>query len=138
METTVPETSGMSVSGDPVSCCGAATVGVSDPVASSSEVDEASTSISITAITVPTATTSSCLNKIFFTTPATGEGISESTLSVAISSRTSSSSIRSPSFTNQFVMVASSILSPILGIIISKLAMLKYFGCGVVFINSMV
>jgi hypothetical protein len=48
--------------------------------------------------------------------PATGEGTSLSTLSVAISKTASSNSIRSPGFFSQRKMVASMILSPILGI----------------------
>jgi len=44
--------------------------------------------------------------------PATGEGISLSTLSVATSSNGSSTSTRSPGAFNHLVMVASSMLSP--------------------------
>src|SRR5437763_11145941 len=52
-----------------------------------------------------------------FSTPAAGEGISVSTLSVETSSNGSSASTRSPSFFNQRVTVPSETLSPRRGIV---------------------
>ena len=65
--------------------------------------------------TDPTSITSPSLNKTFFKIPEHGAGTSESTLSVAISTIGSSSSITSPTAFNHVVMVASATLSPILG-----------------------
>src|SRR5260370_39425455 len=56
---------------------------------------------------------------ISFNTPAAGEGISASTLSVDISKSGSSRSTFSPGFFRHFVMVPSKILSPIWGITMS-------------------
>src|SRR5271165_6836451 len=53
---------------------------------------------------------------ISFSTPAEGEGISASTLSVEISNRGSSRSTLSPGFLSHLVMVPSKMLSPIWGI----------------------
>jgi hypothetical protein len=52
--------------------------------------------------------------------PSNGEGISESTLSVAISRTVSSILIESPSFLVHLIIVASATLSPILGIVNSN------------------
>src|SRR5215469_7424570 len=56
---------------------------------------------------------------ISFNTPAEGEGISASTLSVEISKRGSSRSILSPGFLSHLVMVPSKMLSPIWGMMTS-------------------
>src|SRR5258707_13982969 len=56
---------------------------------------------------------------ISFKTPADGEGISASTLSVEISKRGSSRSTLSPGFLSHLVMVPSKMLSPIWGITMS-------------------
>src|SRR6266481_5162921 len=56
---------------------------------------------------------------ISFRTPAEGEGISASTLSVEISKRGSSRSTLSPGFLSHLVMVPSKMLSPIWGITMS-------------------
>src|SRR5205085_570721 len=58
-------------------------------------------------------------------TPATGAGISVSTLSVEISNSGSSRSTRSPFFFSHFVRVPSTILSPIWGITISVIRILR-------------
>ena len=72
-------------------------------------------SVSIIAITAPTFTISPSLNNVFTNVPATGEGTSESTLSVAISNTDSSASIASPAAFTHLMMVASATLSPIFG-----------------------
>src|SRR5271169_2923603 len=59
------------------------------------------------------------LTFISFSTPAEGEGISASTLSVEISKSGSSRSTLSPGFFSHLVMVPSKILSPIWGITMS-------------------
>ena len=59
-------------------------------------------SVAITAITFPIPTTSSTLNNIWLMTPLAGEGISESTLSVAISRIVSSASTESPTCFDPF------------------------------------
>jgi hypothetical protein len=56
---------------------------------------------------------------ISFSTPAEGDGISASTLSVEISKSGSSRSTLSPGFLSHLVMVPSKMLSPIWGITIS-------------------
>src|SRR5215469_16727155 len=56
---------------------------------------------------------------ISLSTPAEGEGISASTLSVEISKRGSSRSTLSPGFLSHLVMVPSKMLSPIWGIMMS-------------------
>ena len=63
-------------------------------------------SVSITAILVFTGTTSPSLKRISERTPAAGEGISESTLSVEISSMTSSFATVSPGPLSHFEIVA--------------------------------
>ena len=64
---------------------------------------------------VPTSTVSSSWTKIASMTPATGDGISVSTLSVETSSSGSSTSTRSPTFFSQRVTVPSVTLSPSAG-----------------------
>ena len=71
----------------------------------------------ITAITAPTAITESCAALISNKTPATGEGISVSTLSVETSTMASSTLITSPTFFNQRVTVPSVTDSPSWGIV---------------------
>src|ERR1700752_3694844 len=56
---------------------------------------------------------------ISFRTPAEGEGISASTLSVEISKRGSSRSTLSPGFLSHLVIVPSKMLSPLWGITMS-------------------
>ena len=87
---------------------------------------DASVLISMMAMAVPTATTSPSLAKIFFKIPPCVAGTSVSTLSVATSNTDSSASMESPSFLSQVRMVPSMILSPILGMSISTLAMLIF------------
>src|SRR6185369_11085107 len=70
----------------------------------------------ITARSPPTSTVSSSPATIRSSTPAAGEGISVSTLSVETSSRGSSTSTRSPSCLSQRVTVPSVTLSPRAGI----------------------
>ncbi len=67
---------------------------------------------SITASCAPTSTVSSSPTAISRSTPAAGEGISVSTLSVDTSRSGSSASTRSPSFFSQRVTVPSVTLSP--------------------------
>ena len=64
---------------------------------------------------VPTSTVSSSATRIASITPATGDGISVSTLSVETSSSGSSTSTRSPTFFSQRVTVPSVTLSPSAG-----------------------
>ena len=66
----------------------------------------------ITAMTPPTGITESCAALISNKTPATGEGISVSTLSVETSTMASSTLITSPTFFNQRVTVPSVTDSP--------------------------
>src|SRR5690606_12642158 len=103
--------------------------GMSDATASSSIVptssgrllsslacaSSSSPSVSMIAITSPTCATSLSEKRCSLRIPDTGEGTSESTLSVAISNTGSSSSIESPGCFNHFTTVASDTLSPILG-----------------------
>ena len=79
---------------------GAGALGVADPASP------------ITAITPPTGITESCAALISNKTPATGEGISVSTLSVETSTMASSTLITSPTFFNQRVTVPSVTDSP--------------------------
>ena len=83
-------------------------------------------SLLITPITAPTCTTSPSLNRRFIKVPSKGEGISLSTLSVAISKTVSSILILSPSFLLHLIIVASATLSPILGMIKSKFAIVLF------------
>src|SRR5579859_2742022 len=74
---------------------------------------------SITPTTVWMGTVLPSPTFISFSTPAEGEGISASTLSVEISKRGSSRSTLSPGFFSHLVMVPSKMLSPIWGITMS-------------------
>src|SRR5699024_3648744 len=80
-----------------------------------SSMDSSSASVSIIAIVCPTCITSPSSHSLSLSTPFTGEGISESTLSVATSIIDSSSSISSPTDLSHPVIVASATLSPIRG-----------------------
>ena len=75
-----------------------------------------STAGPMTATTLLTGTVSPSLTRISVTTPAAGDGISASTLSVEISKSGSSRSTLSPTFLIQRTMVPSAIDSPICGI----------------------
>src|SRR3984893_1481872 len=79
----------------------------------------ASPAASITPTTVWIGTVLPSPTLISFSTPAEGEGISASTLSVEISNNGSSRSTLSPGFLSHLVMVPSNILSPICGITMS-------------------
>ena len=83
--------------------------------AAGSGASTAAPSPSISATTVFTATVSFSFTMILVRTPAAGEGISASTLSVEISKSGSSRSTRSPTFFIQRVTVPSAMLSPIWG-----------------------
>src|SRR5207244_9003948 len=74
---------------------------------------------SITATTVLIGTVWPSPTLISFSTPAEGDGISASTLSVEISKSGSSRSTLSPGFLSHLVIVPSKILSPIWGITMS-------------------
>jgi hypothetical protein len=93
--------------------------------AGAGEAATAPLAVSILAITVPTGTTSSTLNKISFNTPSPVLGTSLSTLSVAISNKVSSIFTLSPTLLHHFKMVASMMLSPILGITMSIIAIVS-------------
>ena len=67
----------------------------------------------------PTATVVSIGTSIASNTPATGDGISVSTLSVETSSKASSTATVSPTFFNQRVTVPSLTLSPNAGIVMT-------------------
>ncbi len=73
---------------------------------------------------VPTSTVWPSFTTISASTPAAGEGISASTLSVEISMIGSSRSTRSPTFFRQTETVPSAIDSPIWGIGTSTRAMI--------------
>jgi hypothetical protein len=70
----------------------------------------------ITATTLSTGTVSPSLTRISVSTPAAGDGISASTLSVEISNSGSSRATWSPSFLIQRTIVPSATDSPICGI----------------------
>ena len=89
-------------------------IGASTAAAGAETLAEAA-SVSMMAITAPTLTTSPSLNNVLTSLPDTGDGTSESTLSVAISNTDSSLSILSPAFLTHLMIVASATLSPILG-----------------------
>src|SRR5699024_1636358 len=82
----------------------------------SSSEEGASSSSPISAMTEPTSMVSSSSAITFSRTPATGEGISVSTLSVDTSSKGSSTSTLSPTFFSHWVMVPSVTDSPNSGI----------------------
>ena len=75
----------------------------------------AAAAVSITATTVWTGTVCPSATLISRSTPAAGEGISASTLSVEISNSGSSRSTLSPGFLSHLVTVPSKMLSPIWG-----------------------
>src|SRR6266849_3235387 len=75
--------------------------------------------VSITASVAPTGTVCPSAVTIFAIRPAPGDGISVSTLSVEISTNAWSSTTMSPSLTSHFVIVPSTTLSPICGIVTS-------------------
>ena len=83
------------------------------------EADAAAPGWPITASLVPTETVSPSGTRTSVTVPLTGEGTSESTLSVETSNRTSSSAIASPTRLCHFVMVPSVTVSPSWGIVMS-------------------
>ena len=93
---------------------GAATTGAA------AGVEVAAAPSAIIASSAPTATVESTATTIFCRTPATGEGISVSTLSVETSSNGSSTATTSPSFFNQRVTVPSVTDSPSAGIVTEK------------------
>src|SRR5580658_5463613 len=109
------------VSSSPVSTSGAdsATVGWALGAAGWAVGAAATEPVPITATTVLICTVVPACTLISESTPATGEGISASTLSVEISKRGSSCRTVSPGFFNHFVMVPSKIDSPIWGMITS-------------------
>src|SRR5215467_13170156 len=80
-------------------------------------VEEPAASITPTMVWMGTVCPSPTL--ISFNTPADGEGISASTLSVEISNSGSSRSTLSPGFLSHLVIVPSKMLSPIWGITMS-------------------
>ncbi|CAB5146782.1 unannotated protein [freshwater metagenome] len=80
-------------------------------------VDVAPALSAITASSAPTATVESTATTIFCKTPATGDGISVSTLSVETSNNGSSTATTSPSFFSQRVTVPSVTDSPSAGIV---------------------
>ncbi|CAB4698209.1 unannotated protein [freshwater metagenome] len=79
----------------------------------------------ITASSAPTATVESTATIIFCKTPATGDGISVSTLSVETSRSGSSTAITSPSFLSQRVTVPSVTDSPSAGIVTEKVILVS-------------
>ena len=82
------------------------------PSSASSPSDSAPSASPMTAMTWPTSTVSSTSARSSCTVPATGEGISVSTLSVEISTRGWSTSTVSPTSTSQDVITPSSMDSP--------------------------
>ena len=84
----------------------------------------ASPAAAITPTTVLIGTVVPGATRISFRTPAAGEGISASTLSVEISNSGSSRSTLSPTFLSHFVTVPSAIDSPIWGMMTSAMALL--------------
>ncbi len=75
-----------------------------------------------TAITSPTSTVSPSWARISARNPATGEGTSESTLSVDTSNSTSSMATGSPTCLNHLVMVPSVTVSPSWGMVTSAIS----------------
>src|SRR5579875_2321649 len=106
---------GVSVrSGEPSSAGGASAATVDGPEDGAPEP-----SGEMTARRVPTSTVSPSLTRISVSTPAAGDGTSESTLSVDTSKMTSSSATLSPTDLSQRVMVPSVTVSPSCGITMS-------------------
>ncbi|CAB4607991.1 unannotated protein [freshwater metagenome] len=102
--------------GGGVGATGAAT-GAATTGAATGAGAEAPALSAITASSAPTATVWSTPTTIFVRIPATGEGISVSTLSVETSRSGSSTATMSPSFLSQRVTVPSLTLSPRAGIV---------------------
>ena len=104
---------------------GAATTGAGGGVTGAATTGAAGAEVAaapsaITANSAPTATVESTATIIFCKTPATGEGISVSTLSVETSRSGSSTATTSPSFLSQRVTVPSVTDSPSAGIVTEK------------------
>src|SRR5215203_2921596 len=99
--------------GDP-SACGCAAAGAA--AAAPERAGSASPSAPIVATTLLTATVSPSFTVISASTPAAGDGISASTLSVEISNSGSSRSTASPTFFSHRTIVPSATDSPICGI----------------------
>jgi len=100
----------------------AVAVGAGTALASEAPAEEAagcSPASPITATTVLIATVCPSVTRISSRVPATGEGISASTLSVEISKIGSSRLTGSPTFFIHFVMVPSAMDSPICGMMTS-------------------
>ena len=91
---------------------------------------DAAPALPITARRAPTGTVVSTGTSIEIIVPATGDGISVSTLSVETSSNASSTATLSPTLFNQRVTVPSLTLSPSAGIVIIVPALLAA-GAGV-------
>jgi hypothetical protein len=94
----------------------ASALGTSAAFAAGAEAAAAPPAPSIVATTVLMGTVCPSFTFISFKTPAVGEGISASTLSVEISNSGSSRSTLSPGFFSHLVIVPSKMLSPIWGI----------------------
>jgi hypothetical protein len=119
--------SGCSATGCAASCCSASGCAASVCAASGCSASCCAASgcvgaapaepSSITASSAPTSTVSSSATVILLSTPATGDGISVSTLSVETSRSGSSTATWSPSFFSQRVTVPSVTLSPRRGIV---------------------
>ena len=75
----------------------------------------------MTASTTPTSTVSPSCTLISVRVPLTGDGTSESTLSVDTSKSGSSSATESPTSLNHFVIVPSVTVSPSWGIVMSAI-----------------
>ena len=107
------------VAGGGVGATGAATTGAATGAAGAATGAgaDAPALSAITASSAPTATVWSTATTIFVRTPATGDGISVSTLSVDTSRSGSSTATMSPSFLSQRVTVPSLTLSPRAGIV---------------------
>src|SRR5215467_2084747 len=98
---------------------GTSVLGAGVAAAAGAGAPAAAPAASIVATTVLMGTVCPSLTLISFNTPAEGEGISASTLSVEISNSGSSRSTLSPGFLSHLVMVPSKMLSPIWGITMS-------------------
>ena len=99
---------------------GALTIGAATTGATGGGVAALVAPSAITASSAPTATVESTATTIFCKIPATGDGISVSTLSVETSRSGSSTATMSPSFFNQRVTVPSVTDSPSAGIVTEK------------------
>src|SRR5690606_2440868 len=112
---------GCAGAGDGATGCGAGG-GVAGAACGAGADVAAPPAVLVLAITVPTGTTSFSLNNISAMVPSAVEGTSLSTLSVAISRMVSSIFTLSPGCLCHFKTVASMMLSPILGITKSTIA----------------